>query len=175
MQAPAPIPVFRPSYLTDGVEFQGSLTESPANVFYQRVNASIASLSRMQFQWRSVSDQLLVSPVMMLRFKLEVQSSQLWDQLTAYCNIHGIQTAAASADESLAANATSCAQIGVPALQFADGDALTNVCSSINLTFNGTSLSRLLQPQKQEVECFQTNLSLKILVTVNMQNLPLNL
>ena len=46
MQAPAPIPVFRPSYLTDGVEFQGSLTESPANVFYQRVNASIASLDR---------------------------------------------------------------------------------------------------------------------------------
>ena len=140
MQAPAPIPVFRPSYLTDGVEFQGSLTESPANVFYQRVNASIASLSRMQFQWRSVSDQLLVSPVMMLRFKLEVQSSQLWDQLTAYCNIHGVQTTT----QDVAANAigsTTCAQIGVPALQFADGDALTNVCSSINLTFNGTSLS----------------------------------
>ena len=93
MQAPAPIPVFRPSYLTDGVEFQGSLTESPANVFYQRVNASIASLNRMQFQWRSVSDQLLVSPVMMLRFKIEVQSPQLWNQLTSYCSVHGIQTA----------------------------------------------------------------------------------
>ena len=48
MQAPAPIPVFRPSYLTDGVEFQGSLTESPANIFYQEVSASIASLNRMQ-------------------------------------------------------------------------------------------------------------------------------
>ena len=80
-----------------------------------------------------MSDQLLVSPVMMLRFKLEVQSSQLWDQLTAYCNIHGIQTAGEDADEALAINATSSAQIGVPALQFADGDALTNVCSSINL------------------------------------------
>ena len=75
MQAPAPIPVFRPSYLTDGVEFQGSLTESPANVFYQSVNASIASLNRMQFQWRSVSDQLLVSPVMMLRFKIRVTAA----------------------------------------------------------------------------------------------------
>ena len=83
MQAPAPIPVFRPSYLTDGVEFQGSLTESPANVFYQSVNASIASLNRMQFQWRSVSDQLLVSPVMMLRFKIRVQCPQLWTQLTS--------------------------------------------------------------------------------------------
>ena len=93
MQAPAPIPVFRPSYLTDGVEFQGSLTESPANVFYQSVNASIASLNRMQFQWRSVSDQLLVSPVMMLRFKIKVQCPQLWTQLTSYCSVHGLQTA----------------------------------------------------------------------------------
>ena len=45
MQAgPAPIPVYRPSYLTDGLEFQGSLVESPANVFYQRVKASRANL-----------------------------------------------------------------------------------------------------------------------------------
>ena len=36
---PAPIPVYRPSYLTDGLEFQGSLVESPANVFYQRVRS----------------------------------------------------------------------------------------------------------------------------------------
>ena len=68
MQAgPAPIPVYRPSYLTDGLEFQGSLVESPANVFYQRVKASRASISaqgsgRFQFQWRSVSDNLLMSP-----------------------------------------------------------------------------------------------------------------
>ena len=43
-QGPAPIPVYRPSYLTDGLEFQGSLVESPANIFYQRVKASRASL-----------------------------------------------------------------------------------------------------------------------------------
>ena len=117
MQAPAPIPVFRPSYLTDGVEFQGSLTESPANVFYQSVNASIASLNRMQFQWRSVSDQLLVSPVMMLRFKL-------WTQLTSYCSVHGIQTGKHNdALPNLATQPSGIGQIGVPALQFADGDA----------------------------------------------------
>ena len=142
MQAPAPIPVFRPSYLTDGVEFQGSLTESPANVFYQRVNASIASLSRMQFQWRSVSDQLLVSPVLMLRFKIKVQCPQLWNQLTSYCSVHGLQTS--SADHvSIGTHQTlaTTKQIGVPSIQFADGDALANVASSINLTFNGTSLS----------------------------------
>ena len=142
MQAPAPIPVFRPSYLTDGVEFQGSLTESPANVFYQRVNASIASLSRMQFQWRSVSDQLLVSPVIMLRFKIKVQCPQLWNQLTSYCSVHGLQTSCA-AEDSIMNHQTlaTTKQIGVPSIQFADGDALANVASSINLTFNGTSLS----------------------------------
>ena len=138
MQAPAPIPVFRPSYLTDGVEFQGSLTESPANVFYQRVNASIASLNRMQFQWRSVSDQLLVSPVMMLRFRIKVQCPQLWNQLTSYCSVHGVQTTHGG---NIASILHATKQIGVPSIQFADGDALANVASSINLTFNGTSLS----------------------------------
>ena len=75
MQGPAPIPVFRPSYLTDGLQFQGNLVESPANVFYQSVKASRATIAstgagRMQFQWRSVSDNLLMSPTVMLRFQL---------------------------------------------------------------------------------------------------------
>ena len=126
MQAPAPIPVFRPSYLTDGVEFQGSLTESPANIFYQRVNASIASLNRMQFQWRSVSDQLLVSPVIMLRFRIKVQCPQLWNQLTAFCSVHGLQTSFAAVDSvGVAGGGATTKQIGVPAIQFADGPVST--------------------------------------------------
>ena len=80
MQGPAPIPVFRPAYLSDGLEFQGHLVESPANVFYQSVKASRASIDknsgagRMQFQWRSVSDNLLMSPTVMLRFQLKITS-----------------------------------------------------------------------------------------------------
>ena len=95
----------------------------------------------MQFQWRSVSDQLLVSPVIMLRFKIKVQCPQLWNQLTAFCNVHGLQTMYADNVDSIGTvgNATT-AQIGVPSVQFADGDALASVASSINLTFNGTSL-----------------------------------
>ena len=82
----APIPVYRPSYLTDGLEFQGSLVESPANVFYQRVSASRASISdqgsgRFQFQWRSVSDNLLMSPVVYLRFRLKIRSPVIWNQV----------------------------------------------------------------------------------------------
>ena len=49
MQGPAPIPVFRPSKLTPGPEFQGSLLESPANIFYQQIKASRATLDRIQF------------------------------------------------------------------------------------------------------------------------------
>ena len=89
MQGPAPIPVFRPSKLTDGPEFQGSLVESPANIFYQKVTASRATLNRIQFQWRSVSDNLLVSPIARVRFKLKISCPQLWTQITAALSCAG--------------------------------------------------------------------------------------
>ena len=150
MQAgPAPIPVFRPSYLTDGLEFQGSLTESPANVFYQRVKASRASISdqgsgRFQFQWRSVSDNLLMSPTVMLRFQIQIRSLVLWNQILQYMAVKGVRGAragdeAATYAAAVAGGATGC--IGPPAVCFADGDAFTSCCSSINFSFNGTSLS----------------------------------
>ena len=97
MQAgPAPIPVYRPSYLTDGLEFQGSLVESPANVFYQRVKASRADISaagsgRFQFQWRSVSDNLLMSPTVMLRFRLQIRSNVVWNQVLQYIAVRGVR------------------------------------------------------------------------------------
>ena len=69
-----PIPVYRPTFLTDGGEFRGSLIESPANIFYQKVNASRATLNRLQFQWRSVSDNLLLSPTVMLRMPFAASS-----------------------------------------------------------------------------------------------------
>ena len=147
---PAAIPVFRPSYLTDGLEFQGSLTESPANIFYQSVKASRASIDsggmgRFQFQWRSVSDNLLMSPTVILRFKLEITCPQVWNQVLAYCAVPGVRAAKAdmTAAETYAANvgAVQSGPVYAPAICFADGDALTSVCSAINLTFNGTSLS----------------------------------
>ena len=151
MQAgPAPIPVYRPSYLTDGLEFQGSLVESPANVFYQRVKASRASLvngsGRMQFQWRSVSDNLLMSPTVMLRFRIRIRSPVVWNQVLQYIAVRGVRSAKAArteaqtyAEADIQAAHTGC--VGPPAICFADGDAFTSCCSSINLTFNGTSLS----------------------------------
>ena len=146
----APIPVYRPSYLTDGLEFQGSLVESPANVFYQRISASRASISaqgsgRFQFQWRSVSDNLLMSPVVYLRFQLKIRSPIVWNQVMQYIAVRGVRgpkgnpTEANTYVNNVAAGASGA--IGPPAICFADGDAFTSCCSSINLSFNGTSLS----------------------------------
>ena len=148
MQGPAPIPVFRPSYLTDGLEFQGNLVESPANVFYQSVKASRATIAstgagRFQFQWRSVSDNLLMSPTVMLRFRIRITSPVVWNQVMQYIAVRGVRGPKAGANEAAvyAAGAATGGTIGPPAICFADGDAFTSCCSSINLSFNGTSLS----------------------------------
>ena len=140
-----PIPVYRPTFLTDGGEFRGSLIESPANIFYQKVNASRATLNRLQFQWRSVSDNLLLSPTVMLRMQLKIKCPQVWSQITSAISVHGLQgnkrgvadTEIYKADGELTAGV----QMFNPCLVFADGDAFSNVCSSANLIYNGTSIS----------------------------------
>jgi len=144
-----PIPVYRPSFLTDGGEFRGSLIESPANIFYQQVKASRATLNRMQFQWRSVSDNLLLSPTVMLRFQLQIKSRQVWNQLMSYISVHGVgcykNATATDANIYQQAAPDGADNVGapskVPCLVFADGDAFSSVCSSMNLIFNGTSIS----------------------------------
>ena len=144
----APIPVLRPSYLMDQEEFQGDLVEAPANIFYQKVNASRATLQRMQFQWRSPSDNLLASPVMFLRCVLEITCPQVWSQVLAYMNVHGVLTGRVDGNAHLGGLEAAAHSGGpahragqrVPAIAFAEGDALTGCCSSINFLFNGTSL-----------------------------------
>ena len=142
----APIPVLRPSYLMDQEEFQGDLVESPANIFYQKVNASRATEQRMQFQWRSPSDNLLASPVMFLRCVLEIDCPQIWSQVMSYINVHGVLQGLTLTDDIIASNTGATIGIAngkgsyVPALTFAEGDALTGCCSTINFLFNGTSL-----------------------------------
>ena len=143
-----PIPVYRPTFLTDGGEFRGSLIESPANIFYQKVNASRATLNRLQFQWRSVSANLLLSPTVMLRMRLKITCPQIWTQLMSYVSVHGVaQTKRAGLTNAnvytnAAGGADGEASPGlVPCLVFADGDAFSSCCSSMNLIYNGTSIS----------------------------------
>ena len=145
-----PIPVYRPTFLTDGGEFRGSLIEAPANIFYQQVKASRATLNRLQFQWRSVSDQLLLSPTVMLRMRLRVTCPQVWTHLMSLVSVHGVSSSKGAngglnnanvytaAAGGAAADARPC---NVPCLVFADGDAFSAVCSSCNLVYNGTSIS----------------------------------
>ena len=44
----------------------------------------------MQFQWRSVSDSLLLSPLVRLRFHLDITCPQTWTQLLSYASCQGI-------------------------------------------------------------------------------------
>ena len=145
-----PIPVYRPTFLTDGGEFRGSLIEAPANIFYQKVSASRATLNRLQFQWRSVSDNLLLSPTVMLRMRLRVTCPQIWNHLVSLVSVHGVGTTKNAGltndllytDVAGGGNPAAQAQKSqVPCLVFADGDAFSSVCSSCNLVFNGTSIS----------------------------------
>ena len=143
-----PIPVYRPTFLTDGGEFRGSLIESPSNIFYQTVSASRATKNRLQFQWRSVSDNLLLSPTVMLRMRLKITCPQIWTQLSAALSVHGMRSAVATTTNATLYRVAAqgggdgeSAQQKVPCLVFADGDAFSNVCSSANLIFNGTSIS----------------------------------
>jgi hypothetical protein len=137
-----PIPVYRPTFLTDGGEFRGSLIESPSNIFYQKVSASRATLNRLQFQWRSVSDNLLLSPTVMLRMKLKITCPQVWDHISSILSVHG-SLGLKSGNNANVYEATefTIGQNFTPCLVFADGDAFSSVCSSANLIFNGTSIS----------------------------------
>ena len=139
-----PIPVYRPTFLTDGGEFRGSLIESPSNIFYQKVDASRATANRLQFQWRSVSDNLLLSPTVMLRMRLRITCPQVWNQLTSALSVHGAKIIGTATDAQVykdGAIGGGGVQKMVPCLVFADGDAFSSVCSSANLIFNGTSIS----------------------------------
>ena len=149
----APVPVLRPSYLMDQQEFQGDLVEAPSNIFYQKVNASRATTRRLQFQWRSPSDNLLASPVMFLRMVLKITCPDIWTQVQAYINTHGVLAYRENdADLRLSVNGSTGGANGVsvgagnfkgrkvPSICFAEADGISGAASSINFLFNGTSL-----------------------------------
>ena len=114
------------------------------------MTASRATLNRLQFQWRSVSDNLLLSPTVMLRMRLRVTCPQTWNHLVSLISVHGVGTSknANLGDDVVYTSttggdqqATQARASQVPCLVFADGDAFSSVCSSCNLVFNGTSIS----------------------------------
>jgi hypothetical protein len=88
-----------------------------------------------------------MSPTVMLRFRLEIRSPVVWNQVMQYIAVKGVRgprllagrTEAQAYDAAVAA--AQCGACDPPAICFADGDAFTSCCSSINLSFNGTSLA----------------------------------
>jgi hypothetical protein len=84
-----------------------------------------------------------MSPTVMLRFRVRITSPVVWNQVMQYIAVRGTRGPKGSDTEiaTYAANEADNGVIGPPAICFADGDAFTSCCSSINLSFNGTSLS----------------------------------
>jgi hypothetical protein len=81
----------------------------------------------------------------MLRFRLQIQSPVVWNQVMQYMAVRGTRGPKGdrTEEQSYAANVApaNSGSVGPPAICFADGDAFTSCCSSINLSFNGTSLN----------------------------------
>ena len=79
----------------------------------------------------------------MLRFRVRITSPVVWNQVMQYIAVRGARGPKGSANEeqTYAAAEADDGCIGPAAICFADGDAFTSCCSSINLSFNGTSLS----------------------------------
>ena len=76
---------------------------------------------------------IYLRPVMFLRCVLEIDCPQIWSQVMSYINVHGVLQGITVNDSILASNtgATMGVTNGkgsyVPALAFAEGDALTGL------------------------------------------------
>jgi hypothetical protein len=85
---------------------------------------------------------------MFLRCVLKISCPQVWTQVQSYINVHGVLNGRPANAHNFDALGGANAEVGVanfrgdyvPSLCFAEGDALTGCCSSINFLFNGTSL-----------------------------------
>ena len=65
----------------------------------------------------------------------------MWTQLLSYASVSGILQHVAAEANPYASGAASPVPCPVPLIVFADGDAFTSCCSSMNLVFNGTSIA----------------------------------
>ena len=84
-----------------------------------------------------------MSPTVMLRFRLQIRSNVVWNQVLQYIAVRGVRGTKGNLTEAETYGAAPAGAGGLqpPAICFADGDAFTSCCSSIALQFNGTSLS----------------------------------
>ena len=80
----------RPAELEVAPTFQGSLHETPVNVYRMKVDAQSADSRRMSFGWRAPGNNLLCSPQAYLEFDLVCQVPYTYTEPEAVSSLYGM-------------------------------------------------------------------------------------
>ena len=79
----------RPAELEVAPTFQGSLHETPVNIYRMKVDAQSADSRRMSFGWRAPGNNLLCSPQAYLEFELDCQIPYVYTEPEAVSAFYG--------------------------------------------------------------------------------------
>ena len=133
----------RPAELSITPLFQSSVSESPVNIFRQKITSQSADAKRMSWVWRSPGAKLLLSPKIVLEFDVDVTIPCKWSKALNISSIslaNDLGIANAHATFALAGDDTRTDSDG-PAVAFGEGNAVMNCVESIQYTINGCSVS----------------------------------
>ena len=127
----APIPVYRPSYLTDGLEFQALLLRAQRTCSISAsVQVARALVIREAGGSSSSFRQPAHEPRSVLEIPVEDQKPLIWNQVLQYIAVRGVRGPKADRTEEQSyagdVGAANSGSIGPPAICFADGDAFTS-------------------------------------------------
>ena len=161
----------RPAELEIAPTFQGSLHETPVNVYRMKVDAQSSDERRMSFGWRAPGNNLLCSPQAYIEFDLNCQIPYTYTEPEAVSALYGMvdRSGGAALEKDAANNGGDTKIIGAsnmtaapadfskdkvwkptetPAgrgyrggICFGEGDAIGNCIESIQYTINGCSIS----------------------------------
>ena len=118
------------------------LVEAPADRFDLRVRPSAVDerLSRIEFDWRSPAQNLLMHPRVYMEFEVAVRSSRDLNQITQACpGVSIVGNANANGPQLVSGVARKLKSAGL--LGFGEGDPLLAACESASIVVNGSSLS----------------------------------
>jgi hypothetical protein len=134
------VTTIRPAELSITPLFQSSVSESPVNVFRQKITSQSADAKRMSWTWRAPGAKLLLSPTMYLEFNVEVNIPARWSKLANISSISLPQDVGLVNDWNVPGNVAMSTSDG-PAVALGEGNAVMNCVESIQYTINGCSVS----------------------------------
>jgi len=135
--------------------FQPSVVSSPANVFIQEVAAQTYSESRMVWNFRSPSANLLCSPLMHCVFRIKLQCPYKLNKGSQIGPLLGVYDTGVVNDGDPTVESTPMGDVpnnGVtrikgygyrPLFAFSSGNAVMNACESKTITLNGSTWNEL--------------------------------